>query len=92
MILCMSIILDSNVVALLSSSFSNPSGAMSACQCPRWQPDGDVLVVSFHRLNMVVSSSVVTAVSIFLLSGFAVIFLRIVWTVGGRWLSVVVFR
>ena len=78
--------LDSNIIPLLASSFFVPSGAMSACHCPRWHPDGNMLVISFHRLNMVVSCSVVTSVSIWVLGGFAAIFLRIIWTVGQRWL------
>ena len=50
-----------------------PSGANSACQCPRWHPDGDVLVDSFQFFTRPFKSSEVIDESI-VGCGFSLVF------------------
>ena len=51
MYVCIFMMFSSIGSSLLSGLGLVPSGANNACQWPKWHPNGDVLVVSFHFLN-----------------------------------------
>jgi hypothetical protein len=65
--------------SVLSGFGVNPSGAVRTCQCPRWQPDGEVLVGSFQCSNKLMRSSVDIVVSMTSCGDFAISW-SICWT------------
>ena len=70
-------------LVLLSGLGFVPSGASSACQCPRWHPDGDVLVDSFQFLNRPFKSLLDIDESM-VGCGFLLSFFSIIWTLVGN--------